>query len=34
MELEEGDTIPLNTDFLDGGGFVAMVVITIGIPFN
>jgi len=34
MESENGEIFPSNSDFIDGGGFFAMAVITIGIPFN
>ncbi|MCZ6703257.1 MAG: hypothetical protein O6940_09485 [Ignavibacteria bacterium] len=31
---EEADQFPADTDFIDGGGFFAVAVLTIGIPFN
>jgi len=34
MEMENDETFPLHTYFVDGGGFFAMAVPTIGIPFN
>jgi len=32
--LEDGETFPSSIDFVDGGGFFAMAVLTVGIPFN
>jgi len=34
MKLEDGENFPSNTDIVNGGGFFAMAVLTIGIPFN
>ena len=35
LNLEDsGSSFPTNTDFIDGGGFFAMAVLTVGIPFN
>lgn len=34
MNLKTGGTFPSDTDFIDGGGFFAMAVLTVGIPFN
>ena len=35
VELEGGNNFPTgNTDFIDSGGFFAVAVLTVGIPFN
>jgi hypothetical protein len=34
MKLEDGKIIHSNTDFVNGGGFFAIAVLSIGIPFN
>jgi hypothetical protein len=34
MEMEDDEILPSHTDFVDGGGFFAMSVLAIGIPFN
>ena len=34
MKLEYGETFPSNADFVNGGGFFTIAVLTIGISFN
>jgi len=34
MKLEDGETVPSKADFVNGGGFFTIAVLTIGIPFN